>query len=127
MDESAIQSTEWDLLEVLWDLERATAPQVAEALADRRGWAYSTVKTMLDRMLKKELVHGRRVGHVWEYSAAVPRIDAQRGAWRKFVETAFGGAMAPALRFVATDAKLTKRQRDALLVLLQGDGEGDDV
>ncbi|MBC8069450.1 MAG: BlaI/MecI/CopY family transcriptional regulator [Deltaproteobacteria bacterium] len=119
MDETAIQSTEWDLLEVLWELERATAPQVAEALAERRGWAYSTVKTMLDRMLKKGLVHGRRVGHVWEYSAAVPRVDAQRSAWRRFVETAFGGAMAPALRFVATDAKLTRKQRDALLTLLR--------
>lgn len=126
MDEAAIQQTEWDLLEVLWELGPATAPQVAEALAERRGWAYSTVKTMLDRMLKKGLVQGRRVGHVWEYSAALPRVEAQRSAWRRFVETAFGGSMAPALRFVATDAKLTRRQREALLALLREEEGGHE-
>lgn len=121
-----IPATEWDLLEALWDAERATAREVAEALEDTRGWAYSTVKTLLDRMVKKGLVNGRRVGNVWEYSAAVPRLDAQRGAWRRFVDTAFGGSMAPALRFLATDAKLTRRQREQLAAMLEGGDEGDE-
>jgi BlaI family penicillinase repressor len=116
--EPSIQPTEWDLLEVLWEVERATAREVADALQEQRGWAYSTVKTMLDRMLKKGLVAARRVGNVWEYSPAIPRIEAQRGAWRRFVDTVFDGAMAPALRFLATDARLTRKQREALLQLL---------
>jgi BlaI family transcriptional regulator, penicillinase repressor len=128
MDEPAepsIQHTEWDLLEVLWDVERATAREVADALTDQRGWAYSTVKTMLDRMQKKGLVSARRVGNVWEYSPAIPRIEAQRGAWRRFVETVFGGSMAPALQFLAKDARLTRKQRNALLQLL-APGKADD-
>ena len=127
MDETepTIQSTEWDLLEVLWDVERATAREVADALTDSRGWAYSTVKTMLDRMQKKGLVVARRVGNVWEYSPALPRLEAQRGAWRRFVDTVFGGSMAPALQFLAKDARLTRKQRDALLQLL-GPGKADD-
>ena len=51
-----ILDTEWDLLDALWRVERATARQVTEALETRRGWAYSTVKTMLDRMVDKGLV-----------------------------------------------------------------------
>jgi BlaI family penicillinase repressor len=125
-DEPSIQATEWDLLEVLWKVERSTAREVADALADERGWAYSTVKTMLDRMLKKGLVSARRVGNVWEYTPAIPRVDAQRGAWRRFVDTVFDGAMAPALRFLATDARLTRKQREALSQLLAKGKEGDD-
>jgi BlaI family penicillinase repressor len=121
--DGAIAATEWDLLEALWELEHATAREVAEALTERRGWAYSTVKTMLDRMAKKGLVIGRRVGNVWEYRAAFGRSEARRGAWRRFVETAFGGAMAPALRFLATDAKLTRRQREQLARLLEEGGD----
>ena len=74
----SLQATEWDLLEVLWAAERATAREVADALQARRGWAYSTVKTMLDRMVKKELVDARRVGNVWEYAPAIARDDARR-------------------------------------------------
>lgn len=119
----AISETEWDLLEVLWAREAATAREVTDAVEGARGWAYSTVKTMLDRMVEKELVVARKVGTVWEYRAALEQTDARRGAWRRFVDTVFGGSLAPALEFLATDAKLNKRQRDRLAKLLDEDGE----
>src|SRR5690242_17930264 len=114
-----ILETEWDILEALWAAERATARQVTEALADRRGWAYSTVKTLLDRMVEKELVVGRQVGNVWEYTPAMPRQRAQRWAWRRFVDMAFGGAVAPTLAFVARETKLGKAERAELRALLR--------
>ena len=123
--ESAITDAEWDLLEALWELERATATQVAQRLTDSRGWAYSTVKTMLDRMVNKRLVGARQVGTVWEYSPAIESDAARRSAWRRFIDAAFGGAMAPALRFIATDARLTRRQREALRAMLDDPQETD--
>lgn len=118
-----MQDTEWDIMSVLWEAGTATASEVAAALAERRGWKYSTVKTMLDRMVDKQMVEAQRVGNVWAYSAAIPRVDAQRTAWQRFVDTVFDGSMKPALQFIATDAKLTKRQREQLLALLEGGDE----
>ena len=43
----------------------------------------------------------------------------ERSAWRRFVDEAFGGAATPALRFLATEARLTKKQRAALQALLE--------
>ena len=117
-----IHDTELDLLEVLWKVERATAREVGEALSEKRGWAYSTVKTLLDRMVAKNLLHARQVGNVWEYSPAVQRAEARRFAWVRFLEGAFGGAVAPALEFLATEARLTKKQRETLRALLDGKG-----
>jgi BlaI family penicillinase repressor len=121
-----IHETEWDLLEALWAAERATAREVAEALTDKRGWAYSTVKTMLDRLVAKGLVTARQVGNVWEYKAAVQRHEARRSAWASFVEKAFGGAVAPALQFLAQEARLTRKQRETLRALLDGKENEDD-
>ncbi len=117
--ESPITDAEWRLLEALWILERATARQVADDLHDAHQWAYSTVKTMLDRMAAKGLVDARQVGNVWEFTAAVKPDDARRSAWKRFVGSAFGGAVAPALAFIASEARLTKKQREALLALLE--------
>jgi BlaI family penicillinase repressor len=117
---ATIHDTEWDLLEVLWEKERATAREVAEALAKKRGWAVSTVKTLLDRMVQKELVSARQVGNVWEYTPAVRPIQARRSAWAELVEKAFGGAVAPALHFLAKDAKLSKKDLAELRALLDG-------
>jgi predicted transcriptional regulator len=116
-----LKDTEWDLLGVLWDAERATAREVADALQGTRGWAYSTVKTLLDRMVDRGLVRARRVGNVWEYEAGIERGDAQRSAWSRFVGTVFGGALNPALEFLAKDAKLSRRERERLEQLLKED------
>jgi len=113
-----IHNTEWDLLEVLWERERATAREVSESLAKKRGWAVSTVKTLLDRMVKKGLLSARQVGNVWEYTPAVRPVDARRSAWAELVGKAFGGAVAPALHFLAKDAKLSKKDLAELRALL---------
>ncbi len=114
-----ILDTEWDLLGVLWECRRATAREVADALHERRGWAYSTVKTLLDRMVERGLVRSRRVGNVWEYEPGIERSDAQRSAWDRFVGTVFGGSLGPALEFLAKDARLSKRERQRLERLLE--------
>jgi predicted transcriptional regulator len=121
---TTILETEWDLLEALWTAQRATAREVSEVLAKKRGWAVTTTKTMLDRMVAKGLVNARQVGNVWEYTPAVRKVDARRSAWADFVAKAFGGSPAPALHFLAKEAKLSKKELDELRSLL--DGEEND-
>ncbi len=123
---ATIHETEWDLLEVLWAKERATAREVTEALMTKRGWAVSTVKTLLDRMVQKALVSARQVGNVWEYTPAVQPVDARRSAWAELVGKAFGGAVAPALHFLAKDAKLSKKELSELRALLDRKEKGHE-
>jgi BlaI family penicillinase repressor len=123
---ATIHDTEWDLLEVLWTKERGTAREVTEALAKKRGWAVSTVKTLLDRMVQKELVSARQVGNVWEYTPAVRPVEARRSAWGELVEKAFGGAVAPALHFLAKEAKLSKKDLAELRALLDEKEKGHE-
>ena len=123
---ATIHETEWDLLEVLWSKERATAREVTEALVEKRGWAVSTVKTLLDRMVQKDLVAARQVGNVWEYTPAVKPVDARRSAWAELVGKAFGGAVAPALHFLARDAKLSKKDLAELRALLDRKEKGNE-
>lgn len=118
--ERTINETEWALLEALWGRGRGTAREIADIVRAERGWHVSTVKTMLDRMRKKGLVTARRVGNVWEYEPAVEPVAARRAAWRRFVDAAFGGALEPALRFIAEDAKLPAAERRRLRRLLDG-------
>ena len=123
---TTIHDTEWDLLEVLWAKERATAREVTDELVKTRGWANSTVKTLLDRMVHKHLVAARQVGNVWEYTPALRPVDARRSAWGELVAKAFGGAVAPALHFLARDAKLSKKELAELRALLDEKEKGHE-
>ncbi|MGH7298121.1 MAG: BlaI/MecI/CopY family transcriptional regulator [Polyangiaceae bacterium] len=123
---TGMHETEWDVMEVLWRQERATAREVSEALEKKRGWAVSTTKTLLDRMVGKGLVAARQVGNVWEYTPAVKRLDARRSAWADFVGKAFGGVAAPALHFLASEARLSKKDLAELRALLDSKKEDDE-
>jgi len=42
--------SEWAILQKVWELEPCAAPTVQEAIRGEKGWAYTTVKTMMDRI-----------------------------------------------------------------------------
>jgi len=70
-----LAKSEWALMEALWKRGQATASALTADVRSTQGWAYSTVKTMLERLVDKGYVKSRRVGNVYEYS---PRL--RRGA-----------------------------------------------
>jgi len=109
-----VQPTEWDILSTLWDLGSATAGEVTKAIQTRRSWAYSTVKTLLKRMVNKGLVRARLRDRVWRFSPVLSREELRRRQWEHFVETAFDGSVIAALEFLLSGARLTPRQRRTL-------------
>ena len=48
-----ISDAEWEIMKVLWQAPGLTANEVAERLADTKQWHLKTVRTLLDRLLKK--------------------------------------------------------------------------
>ena len=52
-NELELFESEWAILQVVWEEEPCTAPDVQEALVDEKNWAYTTVKTMLSRLVAK--------------------------------------------------------------------------
>lgn len=86
---------EWLLMDSLWDSQRATATDLQKKLETTQGWAYSTVKTMLDRLVEMGYAKARRVGNVYEYSPRIKRPTAVRRVVDDMVDRLFGGSVAP--------------------------------
>jgi predicted transcriptional regulator len=54
-------------MNALWERQRGTASEMQKELEEEYGWAYSTIKTMLDRLVDKGFVKSRRIGNVYDY------------------------------------------------------------
>ena len=52
-----LSKAEYDILRILWKHERLSVREVHDQLVDTYNWAYTTTKTMMDRMVKKELLN----------------------------------------------------------------------
>ena len=97
MRKSRIELTdgEWAIMRAVWALEPCAAPTVQEALQKTRGWSYSTVRTLMDRMSVKGLLRTEKVRHLTLYRSNVTNQDAQRGEVLSALDQAFEGALTP--------------------------------
>lgn len=64
---------EFEILEVLWTEGEASVGECAERL--RGGQAYTTVKTVMERMTQKGLLMRRKVSRAFRYTAANSRAE----------------------------------------------------
>ena len=79
-----IQDAELAVLQVLWEAgEPLPLAAILETLHARRGWADSTVKTLLRRLQEKEAVALEKRG---VYAAAIAREDYRGAANHSFLQ-----------------------------------------
>ncbi len=114
----ALTDAEWSVMKVVWRLGRCTAGDVQTALAAERGWAYSTVKTTMDRMVKKEILALQRTGNVQWFTARLSQNQVARSEVRRLLERAFDGAVAPMVNHLVTHESLNSADLAALRRLI---------
>lgn len=114
-----LSDAEWEVMDALWRLRAATAREIRDALPPANRWAYTTVKTMLDRLARKGAVSEAKEGRRLLFTPLLTRAAARRAALGTLLDRAFDGSWAPLLSFAAEDRRLPKRERDALRRLLE--------
>ncbi|WEK00338.1 MAG: BlaI/MecI/CopY family transcriptional regulator [Candidatus Sphingomonas phytovorans] len=68
-----ISQAEHNVLRGLWQLKRASLREVHDAISAETGWAYTTTKTVLDRMAAKNLLKREKVHGLFVYSPAISK------------------------------------------------------
>ncbi len=110
MTSARISDAEWQVMEALWERSPATAAQVVEALAASTDWNPRTIKTMLNRLIKKRAIEFEAQGKSYLYRPAVSRDAAVRAQSRSFLKRVFGGDVAPMLAHFVEHHKLTAQE-----------------
>jgi BlaI family penicillinase repressor len=110
---------EWAIIQAVWTHEPCAAPTVQEALEDERKWSYSTVKTMMDRMVAKGLLGTERIRNLILYRSAITRKQAQKSEILRTVKRAFDGALTPMMQFLIDDTSLSRDQLTELETLIR--------
>ena len=103
-----LTEVEWVIMKVVWENEPCAAGTVQEALADSKDWAYSTIKTTMDRMANKGFLKVQKIRNLQLFSSAIGEIDAKRGEFRKMLKRAFDGALTPMMQFLIEHEGLSK-------------------
>ena len=90
-----LTEAEWSVIKAVWESEPCTAPAIQEKLFRPTGWTYSTVRTLMDRMVAKRVLKAKKEGKLTIYHSAVTRRQAQHGELFYTLKHAFNGALTP--------------------------------
>ena len=110
---------EWAIVKAVWGNQPCAAPTVQEALADEKGWTYSTVKTMMDRMVTKGLLRTEKIRNLILYRSAITRKEAQKSEMLRAVKRAFDGALTPMMQFMLDSSELSKNDLAQLETMIK--------
>ena len=114
-----LTEAEWEIIQVVWEHEPCAAPTVQEALEARKQWTYSTVKTLMDRMVTKGLLTTERIRNLILYRSAITQKQARRGEVAKTLARAFGGAFTPMMEFMLESHTLSAKELAELEAMIR--------
>jgi len=114
-----LTEAEWAIIQTVWENEPCAVPTIQEELESRKSWHYSTVKTLMDRMVTKGLLTTERMRNLILYRSAITRTEAQTGEIMRAVKRAFDGALTPMMQFLLDENHLSQKQLAELQALIK--------
>lgn len=115
-----ISDAEHAVMEVLWEEAPLTAQDVAERVSSDRDWSANTVKTLLGRLLAKNVIAHEEDGRRYLYRPLVARGDYVEGESRRLMDRLFGGKLMPLVAHFAERDALTAQDIAEIEALLKG-------
>ena len=103
----AISDAEWDVMDVLWKEHPLTANDIVSRIAVQNDWNPRTVKTLLNRLVKKRALGFEAEGKRYQYFPKVTREQCVRSRSQTFLSRVFDGAVGPMLAHFVNETPLT--------------------
>tara|TARA_B100000470_G_scaffold56619_1_gene42693 strand:- start:15 stop:494 length:480 start_codon:yes stop_codon:yes gene_type:complete len=125
-DKPEISNAEFEVLDVLWDDHPATSNEVIARLNDKKDWHEKTVKTLLGRLVKKEVLGFEKQQRQYLYYPLIAKEDYTKKETTSFVSRLFKGKIAPMVAGFANQNSLSKQDVDELKALIKKWEENND-
>ena len=123
----AISETELEVLKALWEISSGTVREVQAALGPQgRRWAYTTVQTLLQRLLDKGYVRSDRSGTAHVFRAAVSREQLLQQRLSALSDQLCEGSASPLVLALVEGVRFTPEEIEQfrrLLDQLEGDSD----
>ena len=122
--EIELTEAEWMIIKAVWDKQPCAAPGIQEKVFKKTRWTYSTVRTLMDRMVGKGLLTAEKVRNLTLYRAAITPRQAQRGELLYALKHGFNGALTPMVQCLLESSEVTAAELAELETLIRSKKRG---
>jgi BlaI family transcriptional regulator, penicillinase repressor len=119
-----ISEAESLVMQQLWKLSPQTAESIHDALGPDAGWQVATVKTLLNRLLRKKAVRANKDGRRFLYEPLLDRDQWLLQESSGLLQRLFDGRIAPLVAHFSRHRRLSARDVRDLKRLLKEIDDG---
>ncbi|WP_223668438.1 BlaI/MecI/CopY family transcriptional regulator [Kangiella shandongensis] len=120
-----VSEAEKNVMDILWQESPLSSTEVVEKLQSQ-DWSEKTVKTFLNRLVKKGVVTYQKDGRRYLYSPAIERDEFLADESEGFLDKVFKGNMKELLATFVENKQLSKDELNYLKSLLDDQEDKDD-
>lgn len=114
-----ISNAEWEVMRVVWKKPSITAQEVIDHLRTSKDWSVSTIKTLLNRLVKKQVLKFEKAGRQYVYAPLVSQEECRTSEIKSFLDRVFDGTLSPMLAHYVRNEPLTEREIEELERILK--------
>jgi predicted transcriptional regulator len=120
-----ITAAESQIMDALWRRGPLPVDALIEDVAERESWGGATVKTLINRLLKKKAIRSERIEGKVRYAPVLQRADYVQGESQSLLDRLFEGRLTPLVAHFAEHRKLKPDEVERLRKLLEELDNGD--
>src|SRR5580693_10785687 len=113
-----ITTAESQVMDALWRGGPMTSDEIVADVGVRQAWGQATVKTLINRLLKKRAIASGREDGRHRYSALLQRSDYVQAESQGLLDRLFDGELAPLVAHFAGRRALTPKEVKRIRALL---------
>jgi predicted transcriptional regulator len=103
---------------IIWEKKACAARDVYLDAGEKHGWAPSTVKTMLRRLVEKGYLKTTQIGNSFLYEPTRPALKPLLRSADELLARAMDGTVGPLLAYMVKRSQLTREDIKDLRLLL---------
>ncbi len=109
---------EWKVMKIAWERKSGASRDFCKVCADLYGWAPSTVKTVLARLVEKGFLKTTQVGNSFLYEPNRPALKTLYSAADFLLGNTLEGTTGPLLSYMVKKSWLSEEEIDELQAML---------
>lgn len=116
-EKNNISESEWKILEILWSKPGLLIGEIRDVLANS-GWSYSTIKTLVARLVNKNILRTTETPKGRQYYPNVDETESRRIETRSFLDRIYNGSVKMMFSNLVKDSRLSADETEELMSLI---------
>ena len=112
-------------MKLLWKKNPQTAKQIIDQLKGSVEWNPKTIKTLLNRLVNKEVLDFTKKGRIYEYHPLYSEEECRQNERNSFLKRVYNGALKPMMVAFLEENELSNEDIEELKKILDKESKGE--